>query len=62
MLAATLRLCRVIEELLPDGMWARLAPLLLAPKPRRHRFPGRRPGAIGAALAGIMFVLKTGIA
>jgi transposase len=52
----------VFEELLPDGMWARVAPLLPAPKPRRHRHPGRRPVDDRAALAGIVFVLKTGIA
>src|SRR5688500_15740207 len=31
-------------------------------RPRRHRYPGRRPVGDRAALAGIMFVLKTGIA
>ena len=40
----------------------RIAPLLPPPKPRRHRYPGRRPIADRAALAGIVFVLKTGIA
>jgi transposase len=29
---------------------------------RRHRYPGRRPIDDRAALAGIVFVLKTGIA
>jgi transposase len=29
--------------------------------PRRHRFPGRKPVYDRAALAGIVFVLKTGI-
>ena len=51
----------MIEELLPDGMWERVA-RLLPPKPRRHRYPGRRPVDDRAALAGIVFVLKTGIA
>jgi transposase len=52
----------VIEDLVPDGLWDRIAPLLPAPKPRRHRYPGRRPIDDRAALAGIVFVLKTGIA
>ena len=52
----------MIEELLPDGIWERVAPLLPAPKPRRHRYPGRRPVDDRAALAGIVFVLTTGIA
>jgi transposase len=50
----------VIQELLPDGLWERVEPLL--PPPRRHRYPGRRPIGERAALAGIMFMLKTGIA
>ncbi len=52
----------VIEELVPDELWERMEPLLPAPKPRRHRYPGRRPLGDRAALAGIVFVLKTGIA
>jgi transposase len=51
----------VIEELVPDGLWERIAPLLPPPKPRRYRHPGRRPIDDRAALAGIVFVLKTGI-
>jgi transposase len=51
----------VIEELVPDGLWERITPLLPPPKPRRSRFPGRRPIEDRAALAGIVFVLKTGI-
>src|SRR5882757_5941332 len=38
-----------------------VAPLLPARPPRRNRFPGRRPVDDRAALAGIVFVLKTGI-
>jgi transposase len=56
-----LRLWWVIEELVPDGLWERVAPLLPPPKPRRYRYPGRRPIDDRAALAGIVFVLKTGI-
>jgi len=53
---------RVIEDLVPEGLWERIAPPLPPPKPRRYRHPGRRPIADRAALAGIVFVLKTGIA
>ena len=56
------RLGWVIEELVPDGLWERVESLLPAPKPRRHRYPGRRPLDDRAALAGIVFVLRTGIA
>ena len=51
----------MIEELVPDGLWERIAPLLPPPKPRRHRPPGRRPIDDRTALAGVVFVLKTGI-
>src|SRR3954447_24620166 len=50
----------VIEEFVPDGLWQRGAPLLPPPKPHRRRFPGRRPIDDRTALAGIVFVLKTG--
>jgi transposase len=56
------RLWWVIEELVPDGLWKRVEPLLPAPKPRRRRCPGRGPIDDRAALASIVFVLKTGIA
>src|SRR4051794_12029484 len=29
----------VIEELVPDGLWERMTPLLPPPEPRRHRYP-----------------------
>jgi transposase len=51
----------VIEELVPDGLWERVEPLLPPPRPRRHRYPGRRRIGDRAALAGIVFVLKTGV-
>lgn len=47
---------------MPNGLWERIAPLLPPHKPRRHRHPGRRPTDDRAALAGIVSVLKTGIA
>jgi hypothetical protein len=33
----------VIEEVVPDGSWERVAPLLPPPKRRRTHCPGRRP-------------------
>src|SRR3954463_9695180 len=50
----------VIEALVPDWLWERIAPVPPPPKPRRHRYPGSRPVDDRAALAGIVFVLKTG--
>ncbi|HKB40850.1 MAG TPA: IS5 family transposase [Gemmataceae bacterium] len=49
------------KPLLPDALWAVLEPLLPPPKPRRFRFPGRKPLSHRQALTGILFVLKTGI-
>ena len=51
----------VIEQLVPDGLWERIAPLIPPPKPRRYRYPGRRRIEDRPALTGIVFVLKTGI-
>ncbi len=53
--------CWVIEELVPDELWRRVEPLLPVRPPRRSRYPGRLPTDDRAALAGIVFVLKTGI-
>jgi transposase len=50
------------DDLVPDALWERVAPLLPAAPARRYRYPGRRRAGDRAALAGIMFVLKTGIA
>src|SRR5262245_53698984 len=44
-----------------DELWRRIEPFL-TPKPRRSRFPGRKPLDNRKALTGILFVLKTGIA
>jgi transposase len=38
-----------------------LQPLLLSSKPRRFRYPGRKPLDDRKALTGILFVLKTGM-
>src|SRR5882724_7593943 len=47
--------------LLPDELWELIRPLLPAPKPRRFRYPGRKPIDDRQALTGILFVLKTGL-
>ena len=49
------------KPLVPDELWALVQPLLPPPKPRRRRFPGRKPLDDRQALTGILFVLKTGI-
>jgi transposase len=49
------------KPLLPDGLWQEIKPLLPEPKPRRFRFPGRKPLDRRKVLTGIVFVLKTGI-
>jgi transposase len=49
------------KPLLPDELWQRIEPLLPAPKPRRFRYPGRKPLSNRQALTGILFVLRTGI-
>src|SRR5262249_26104616 len=49
------------KPLLPDDLWELLGRLLPPPKPRRHRYPGRKPIDNRKALTGILFVLKTGI-
>jgi transposase len=48
------------RELVPDALWERVAPLL--PRRRRHRKGGRPFCDDRAALRGILFVLRTGIA
>ena len=48
-------------DLVEDELWARVEPLLPAPKPRRFRYPGCQPLDNRAALTGSFFVLKTGL-
>jgi transposase len=50
------------RPLVSDALWQRIEPLLPPEKPRRFRFPGRKPLNRRKVLAGIIFVLKTGIA
>lgn len=49
------------KELISDELWKLFEPLLPPPKPRRRRFPGRKPIEPRRALTGILFVLKSGI-
>lgn len=49
------------REILSDELWSLIEPILPPPKPRRFRFPGRKPVEHRAALTGILFVLRTGI-
>jgi len=50
------------KTLVSDELWKRIEPLIPPPKPRRFRFPGRKPLEPRKVLTGIIFVLKTGIA
>lgn len=49
------------KPLIDDELWELVEPLLPKPKPRRFRYPGRKPVEARKALTGIVFVLKTGI-
>ncbi len=49
------------KPLVCDELWNALQPLLPPHKPRRFRFPGRKPIDDRKALTGILFVLKTNI-
>jgi transposase len=49
------------KPILDDNLWLLIEPLLPPPKPRRTRFPGRKPLSNRQVLTGILFVLRTGI-
>ncbi len=49
------------KALVDDELWELIEPLLPPPKPRRKRYPGRKPLDNRKALSGILFVLKSGI-
>ncbi len=53
---------RVRADLVPDDLWERVAPLLPPAPERRHRHPGRLRVPDRTALAGVLFVLRTGVA
>src|SRR6516162_11705213 len=55
------RRCTMAHPLVSDALWERIVPLLPPPKPRRFRYPGRKPMDPRQVLTGIVFVLKTGI-
>ncbi|MFJ5886602.1 IS5 family transposase [Kitasatospora cineracea] len=52
----------MIANLVPDELWDRIAPLMLARPVRRYRRPGRLPVPDRAALAGVVYVLCKGVA
>ncbi len=49
------------KPILPDELWNLIEPLLPPPKPRRRRYPGRKPVDNRRVLTGILFVLSSGI-
>jgi len=49
------------KPLVSDDLWNMLQPLIPPRKPRRFRYPGRKPLDDRKALTGILFVLKTNI-
>jgi len=49
------------KPLVDDELWELIQPLLPPPKPRRRRYPGRKPLDNRQVLTGIFFVLKSGI-
>ncbi|WP_091934787.1 transposase [Propionivibrio dicarboxylicus] len=48
-------------SLLSDDLWAQIVPLLPPPRPRRTRYPGRKPLDDRSALNGILYVLTADI-
>jgi transposase len=52
----------VTKNFVPDELWDRIAPLLPARPARRHLHPGRLPVPDRVALAGIIYVLRKGVA
>lgn len=50
------------KPLVTDELWEIIQPLLPPAKPRRKRYPGRKPIDDRKALTGILFILKTGTA
>ncbi|MCT9107100.1 transposase, partial [Streptomyces mirabilis] len=49
-------------DLVPDDLWERVAPLLPPTPERRRGHPGRLRVPDRVALAGVMYVLRTGVA
>ncbi|MBN3728393.1 transposase [Burkholderia sp. Ac-20379] len=46
---------------LDDALWSMIQPLIPPAKARRTRYPGRKPLGDRAVMAGILYVLETGI-
>jgi transposase len=49
------------KPILNNELWEIVESLLPRPKPRRRRYPGRKPLSNRQALCAILFVLKTGL-
>ena len=49
------------KAIIDDEFWKRIEPLLPQQKPRREKYPGRKPVPDRAALSGILFVLRAGL-
>ncbi|WP_435812234.1 transposase [Streptomyces olivaceoviridis] len=49
-------------DLVPDDLWERVAPLLPPAPERRRRYSGRLRVPDRTALAGVLYVLRTGVA
>ncbi|MFV5998386.1 transposase [Streptomyces sp. NPDC056231] len=49
-------------DLVPDDLWERVPPLLSPIPERHHRYSGRLRVPDRRALAGDMYVLRTGVA
>jgi transposase len=52
----------VRADLVPDDLWEQVAPLLRPAPERRRRYPGRLRVPDRTTLAGVLFVLRTGVA
>jgi len=60
--SADLEVFRMRAHFVPDDLWQRVAPLLPPAPERRRRHPGRLRVSDRAALAGVLYVLRTGVA
>ncbi len=49
------------KPLVNDELWELIQPVLPPRKPRRERYPGRKPLSDRRVLTGVLFVLKSGI-
>ena len=49
------------KQVVSDELWKEIEPLLPSPKPRRRRYPGRKPMDRPKVLTGILFVRKSGM-